>query len=142
MKCKEIFDSQHNSTVGHRGAAETRRRMNKFEPGHGMSQKEVAELVLTCANCEKNRREKEDKLVPIVRSLKSPHSRSAIGIDAVEITPHGKAGHTHIYVVVNLVHQVCFTFSWNYSLCRESSEGDLVSLDKHRTYRYGNFRSW
>ena len=57
---------------------------------------------LTCANCEKNRREKEDKLVPIVRSLKPPHSRSAIGIDAVEITPYGKAGHTHIYVVVNL----------------------------------------
>ena len=60
-----------------------------------MSQKEVAEL----ANCEKNRREKEDK---IVRSLKPPHSRSAIGIDAVEITPHGKAEHTHIYVVINL----------------------------------------
>ena len=34
--------------------------------GHGLSQKDVAELVLLCANCEKNRREKEDKLVPIV----------------------------------------------------------------------------
>ena len=102
LKCKEIFDSVHNATVGHWGAIETWRRMNKFAPGHGLSQKDVSELVLQCANCEKNRREKEDKLVPIVRSLKPPHSRSAIGIDAVEITPHGKEGQTHIYVVVNL----------------------------------------
>ena len=102
MKCKEIFDSQHNSSVGHWGAAETWRRMNKFAPGHGKSQKDVAVLVLTCANCEKNRREKEGKLVPVVRCIKPPYSRSAIGIDAVEITPHGKAGDTHIYVVVNL----------------------------------------
>ena len=99
IKSTEIFDSQHYSTVGYWGAIETWRRNNKFAPGHGMSQKEVAELVLTCANCEKNRLEKVDKLVPIVRSLKPPHLRSAIGIDAVKITPHGKAGHSHIYVL-------------------------------------------
>ena len=102
MKAAEIFKAVHNATVGHWGAIETWRRMNKFAAGHGLSQKDVAELVMQCANCEKNRREKEDKLVPIARSLKPPHSRSAIGIDAVEVTPHGKSGESHIYVVVNL----------------------------------------
>lgn len=46
--------------------------------------------------------ERDDKLVPIVRILKLPHSRSAISINAVEVTPHGTAGQTHIHVVVNL----------------------------------------
>ena len=58
MNIKEIFDSVHNSTAGHWGAVETWRRMNKFAPGHGLSQKDVAKLVLLCANCEKNRRER------------------------------------------------------------------------------------
>ena len=70
-----------------------------YSPGHGLSPCEVSDLVLQCA---KNRREKEDKLIHIVRSLKPPHSRSAIGVDAVEITPYGKNGQSHIYVVVNL----------------------------------------
>ena len=37
MKAKEIFATVHNATVGHWGAAETWRRMNKFAPGHGLS---------------------------------------------------------------------------------------------------------
>ena len=51
MKAKEIFATVHNATVGHWGAAETWRRMNKFAPGHGLSQREVSEPVLQCANC-------------------------------------------------------------------------------------------
>jgi hypothetical protein len=34
--------------------------------------------------------------------MKPPHQRSAIGIDAVEITPNGPDGHSHIIVIVNL----------------------------------------
>ena len=65
MKVKDIFATVHNATVGHWGAAESWRRMNKFAPCHGLSQKEVAELVFQCVNCVKNRREKEDKLILI-----------------------------------------------------------------------------
>ena len=133
MKCQEVFDSMHNSTVGHWGAVETWRRMNKFAPGHGLSQREVAELVMKCANCAKNRREKEDKLVPIVRSLKPPHSRSAIGIDAVEVTPHGKNGQTHIYVVVNLFTKLA-TLSTGTSVSAEN----LVYAIWHHWTIYGH----
>jgi hypothetical protein len=94
---KDVFALIHNGQVGHWGAAESWRRLNKTAPGHGLSQKDVAELVQTCPNCMKNRRERDERLIPITRSLKPPHSRSAIGID-----PHGKSGQTHIYVVVNL----------------------------------------
>ena len=107
LKPAEIFATVHNATVGHWGAAQTWRRMNKYAPGHGLSQREVAELVLQCANCAKNRREKSDKLVPIVRSLKPPHSRSAIGIDALDVSPPGKNGECTIYVVVNLYSKQC-----------------------------------
>ena len=56
MKAKEIFATVHNATVGHWGAAGTWRRMNNFARGHGLSQREVSELVLHYANCAKNRR--------------------------------------------------------------------------------------
>jgi hypothetical protein len=98
----DAFDLIHNGQVGHWGAAESWRRLNKTAPGHGLSQKEVAELVQTCPNCMKNRRERDERLIPVTRSLKPPHSRSVIGIDAVGISPHGRNGQTHIYVVVNL----------------------------------------
>ena len=38
-----------------------------------------------------------------MRSLKPPHSRCAIDVDAVDITSYGKNGQSHIYVLVNLV---------------------------------------
>jgi hypothetical protein len=102
MTPQQIFDSIHSATTGHWGAAETWRRMNKLAPGHGLSMQQVHDLVQECVNCQKNRRRLSHKLVPITRTLKPPESRSAIGIDAVTITPPGKNGETHIYVVVNL----------------------------------------
>ena len=86
LKTRDILDSVRNTTVGHWGAIETWRRMNKFAPGHGLLHKEVLELIMHCAICKKDCCEKVDKLVPIGRSLKPPHSRSAIAIVAVEIT--------------------------------------------------------
>ena len=46
MKAKEIFATVHNATVGHWGAAKTRRPMNKCALGHGLSQRKDSELVL------------------------------------------------------------------------------------------------
>ena len=77
-------------------------RLNKTFPGHGLSFRQVAEFVAACPNCCKTRLRMQNTLQPLIRSLKPPEARTAIGIDAVTITPAGKDGHTHITVVVNL----------------------------------------
>jgi hypothetical protein len=102
MTQQDLLSSVHNSTEGHWGIAETYMRLNRRYPGHGISQAEVRDFVKACVNCEKTRRERSQRLVPVVRHLKPPHSRSAIGIDGLAITPHGPNGETHILVVINL----------------------------------------
>ena len=102
MQAEELFRQVHNGQQGHWGAEETWKRLNNLAPGHGLSIREVTELVKLCPNCQKNRRERASKLIPVARSLKPPHSRSAIGADSVMITPHGKQGEDHLLVVVNL----------------------------------------
>lgn len=98
----QAFAEIHNGTSGHWGAKESWLRLNKFFPGHGLSFREVRELVDACPNCQKNRKERKQRLVPMIRTLKPPHCRSAIGIDSVAISPAGKRGETHITVIVNL----------------------------------------
>ena len=92
----------HNGRVGHMGARVTWTRLNKQFPGHNISYQHVQEFVAACANCNKTRLGMRDALAPIIRTLKPPESRTAIGIDAVEITPHSEDGFTHINVVINL----------------------------------------
>ena len=92
----------HNGKVGHMGARVTWLRLNEQFPGHHIPFRTVQEFVAACENCSKTRLSMRDRLDPIIRTLKPPESRTAIGIDAVEITPHGEDGHTHINVVVNL----------------------------------------
>jgi hypothetical protein len=92
----------HNGKVGHMGAKLTWTRLNEQFPGHSIPFKAVQEFVAACPNCNKTRLGMKDALKPIIRTLKPPQSRTAIGIDAVEITPHGEEGYTHINVVVNL----------------------------------------
>lgn len=98
----EAFSKVHNGNSGHWGAKETWLRLKKFLPGHGLSYREIQELVEACVTCQKTRKERKNRLVPMVRTLKPPHARSAVGIDSVSITPHGSNGETHILVVVNL----------------------------------------
>ena len=87
---------------GHVGARPTWKRLNKYFPGHHISLQTVQEYVAACPNCNKTRLGKQDCLTPVIRTLKPPKYRTAIGIDAVEITPHSPDGYTHINVVVNL----------------------------------------
>lgn len=94
--------SVHNGKVGHMGERTTWLRLNKEFPGHNIPFKLVAEFVAACPNCNKTRLGMRDALVPIIRTLKPPKTRSAIGIDALEITPHSKEGYTHLNVIVNL----------------------------------------
>ena len=105
---EECLRQVHNSRVGHMGGRTTWTRLNKQFPGHCIPYKEVAEFISTCPNCIKTRLGMKDALVPLVRNLKPPSSRSVIGIDAVQITPPGKDGHTHINVVINLYTKLVF----------------------------------
>jgi hypothetical protein len=99
---QECFDAVHNGKVGHMGAKKTWARLNDTFSGHCIPFRVVEELVATCDNCIKTRLGMQDALIPTIRTLKPPHARSAIGIDAVEITPHSVDGYTHINVIVNL----------------------------------------
>ena len=98
----EALEAVHNSKVGHMGERVTWLRLNKIFPGHGISFKQVTEFVAACPNCNKTRLGMKGVLAPIVRTLKPPEMRSAIGIDALEVTPHSPEGYTHINVIVNL----------------------------------------
>jgi hypothetical protein len=104
----EALRAVHCSRSGHAGIAETYTRLNKHFPGHGISMQQVRQFVDTCANCQKTRRERSQALIPAVRHLKPPHSRSAIGIDGLAITPPGSKGETHILVIVNLYTKLVF----------------------------------
>ena len=84
------------------GARTTWTRLNKRFPGHHIPYNEVTDFIAACPNCIKTRLGMREALVPVVRDLKPPNSRSAIGIDAVQITPPGKDNHTHVNVIVNL----------------------------------------
>ena len=99
---EECLTAVHNGKVGHMGAKLTWTRLNKQFPGHNIPFKVIQEFVAACPNCNKTRLGMKDALKPIIRTLKPPQSRTAIGIDAVEITPHSDQGYTHINVVVNL----------------------------------------
>ena len=99
---QQAFDAVHNAQSGHWGAAKSWKLLNKLVPGHGLSQAQVAEMVSHCPNCQKNRRARKNSLIPLVRHLKPPRSRTAIGIDTVYVTPAGDDGTQFIVVVVNL----------------------------------------
>jgi hypothetical protein len=102
LTSEQLFQEVHNGQQGHWGVEETYKRLNKLAPGYGLSVREVSELVCECVNCQKNRRERSNRLIPIPRTLKPPMPRTAIGVDAVAITPPGKTGLDHLIVVVNL----------------------------------------
>ena len=106
----EAFRMVHNSKVGHMGARVTWSRLNNQFPGHSLSMNQIADLISTCHTCLKTRSTLMHSIKPIIRSLKPPHQRSTIGIDALEITPHGPEGHTHLLVIVNLFTKHTFLY--------------------------------
>ncbi len=106
----EAFRMVHNSKVGHMGARVTWSRLNSQFPGHSLSINQIADLISTCHACLKTRFTLMQSIKPIIRSLKPAHQRSTIGIDALEITPHGPEGHTHSLVIVNLFTKRTFLY--------------------------------
>ena len=108
ISAEECLKKVHNARVGHMGGRTTWMRLNKFFPGHRIPYKDVADFVATCPACVKTRLGMKETLVPIVRDLKPSNARSAIRIDALQISPPGKDGHTLINVVVNLFTKLVF----------------------------------
>ena len=98
----ECFKAVHNARMGHMGGRRTWNRLNKEFPGHKIPFQHVVDMVGDCPICIKARIGMENVLVPIVRHLKQPEFRSALGIDALQITPKGIEGQTHIMTCVNL----------------------------------------
>jgi hypothetical protein len=73
LSSEDIFSQVHNnSQTGHWGAAKTWTLLNKLAPGHEVSQAQVAELVVHCANSQKTRRSRQNNLIPVVQHLKAP----------------------------------------------------------------------
>ena len=87
--------------MGLNGARRTWLNLCKYFPGHSIPYHFVAEFVATCAVCQKLRLDMVDGLDPVVRHLKPPHSRSAIGIDTLTLTPPDDEGYCYLIVVVN-----------------------------------------
>ena len=89
---QKVFRACHNSRVGHFGGHRTYNIANKHFPGHGISIRVFMELVAECVICQKYRSGLTDKLAPVIRHLKPPHHRSAIGCDPLEVSPRDKFG--------------------------------------------------
>ena len=111
LTARQMFEEIHKSTPGHWGLRETWKKLNSLFPGHGLPMQAIAEWISECPNCQKTRKERSDALIPMVRHLKPPHARTAVGIDSLAITPHGPEGHTHILVIVNLFTKFAYLVS-------------------------------
>ena len=98
----ECFAKVHNAQVGHVGAKRTWNRLNQKYPGHRISFEGVTDMVGDCPVCIKYRLGMDTVLEPIIRTLKPEEHRSAIGFDALEISPKGANGETHIGACINL----------------------------------------
>ena len=102
MTPEQMFQAVHSGREGHWGVKTTWRRLNKRFPGHGLSLIEVDNCIKACVTCQKTRERFHQELIPVVRTLKPPHARSAIGIDEVTLTPVGSNGNKFVIGIVNL----------------------------------------
>ena len=99
---EDCFKQVHNAKVGHLGSRRTWHRFNTWFEGHKVPFNTIVDMVGECPVCQKPRLGMDNSIKPIVRHMKPPNARSTIGIDALEISPKGEQGETHIIVCVNL----------------------------------------
>ena len=97
----EMLHQVHNSRVGHFGIKVTHRRLNIAFPGHGISIRQIEDFISTCPTCQKDRLTMNTALKPVVRHIKPPHQRSAVGVDILSVSPADKFGHVCIIVIIN-----------------------------------------
>lgn len=97
----QMLHRAHNARVGHSGIKTTHQRLNDLFPGHGISLRQIDDFISTCPTCQKDRLHMTTALKPVVRHIKPPHQRSAVGVDILGISPPDKDGHVCFIVVVN-----------------------------------------
>jgi hypothetical protein len=93
----------HGGRQGHWGAQVTWEAMNKHVhfPGHEISFKTVQEYVKACPTCQKVRLLTGPTHTPMIRHLKVPHPRSAVGMDTITISPRDELGNLYCDSIVN-----------------------------------------
>ena len=75
--------------------------MNKHFPGHQITFKTVQEYVKSCPTCQKVRLLTGPSHTPMVRHLKVPHPRAAVGMDTITISPRDELGNLYCDSIVN-----------------------------------------
>lgn len=100
-RLNSLLKQVHGGRMGHFGARETWKTLNRHFPGHNVPYRAVAEFVATCAICQKDRLGMTDKLPEIVRHLKPLHQRAVVGADSVKITPADKFGNEYCTTITN-----------------------------------------
>ena len=96
-----VLAELHGGRMGHHGARDLWKTLNRLRPGHNIPYRVVQDFVASCPVCQKDRLGMADALQPIVRHLKPPHKRSVVGIDTLTVTPKDKDGNSYLFVIVN-----------------------------------------
>jgi len=94
------LEQVHGGRNMHKGARRTWLALNKHFPGHKIPFAFVAEWVMSCPRCQKDRLAMTNGIEPIVRHLKPPHQRSRIGVDRLTVTPADERGNCNLIVIV------------------------------------------
>ena len=87
-----MFAKVHGGRNFHMGARRTWMEMNKLFPGHKIKFRKLAEMIMECPICQKDRNEQTDKIEPLIRHIKPPHWRARVGVDNLTVTPANSAG--------------------------------------------------
>ena len=83
----EMFSEVHGGRKLHWGARRTWQALNKRFPGHGISFRAIEDIVSSCPICQKDRVVLYGYVEPVYRHLKKGHSRGAVGVDLLTVTP-------------------------------------------------------
>lgn len=97
-KIDEILRTVHNGRMGHNGLRRTYLLLNKYHPGHNISQKAIVDFISTCTQCQKYRFGMIDSLKPPVSNLNVQH-RFTCGYDLLYITPEDQEGFKYLHVI-------------------------------------------
>jgi len=95
-----MFSEVHGGRKLHWGARRTWQALNKRFPGHGISFRAIEDMVSNCPICQKDRLGMDGYVEPVYRHLKKAHSRGAVGVDLLTVTPVDEAGNTCLIVIV------------------------------------------
>ena len=66
-----------------------------------MSYWRVAEMVMECIVCQKDRNNQSDMIAPLVRHIRAPSWRARVGVDNLKVTSSDERGNERLIVVVD-----------------------------------------